>query len=206
MTTNRRKFHRIPGTLEPCVLKMDSSQLVGSLADESIAGAKICEIDLLVLPFNKPMRLEYRDGAVDVRARNTERDADGKFVLGLVRTETLTPDQLEPTTAMLVNCYVQYGDAYVICMPVRIETDTHALIQLWDGVQFRVPRCQLKPLTRTERFEMLGDDKCLNYTAAMYGIHSVDNLRREIFEHEFGVYEGCPVAAANGSAESLVRQ
>ena len=196
MAINRRKFHRIPGSLEQCILKMDSSQLVGSLADESIAGAKICEIDLLVLAYNKPMRLEYRDGAVDVRARNTTRDVDGKFILGLVRNETLSPEQLELSTAMLVNCYVQYGEAYVICMPVRIETETHALIQLWDGVQFRVPRSQLKPLTRAERFEMLADEKCLSYTAKMYGISSDGDLRKEIFEHEFGVFEGCPICSA----------
>lgn len=198
MEINRRKFHRIPASREPCVVKVDNLQLTGILADESISGAKIANLDLLMMPYNKALTLEHRDGVIDVRARNAYRGEDDTFLMGVVRTETLSPEQLNESAAMLVNCYFQHQGAYVICMPIHIETQNQVLIQLWDGVQFRVPRSQLSPLTRAERFEMLGDHNCLAYTAAMYGfeIESHEYTRQKVFEHEFGAYENCPMTTA----------
>ena len=197
MSTEQRKFHRIAGSGEPCALELDTTQIHGRLSDESISGAKISELDLLMLPYNKQMNLSFREGEVDVRARNISRDENGKFRLGVVRSEMLSREQLLPSTAMLLNCYVIHGGACVICMPVRVESETQALIQLWDGVQFRVPRDHLRPLTRTERYEMLADEKCQQYTAAMYGISPTqDDLQKMLFEHEFGEYESCPVSSS----------
>lgn len=188
--------------MEPCKLIVDHIELSGLMADESISGAKIVDLDLLMLPWNKPIQLEYREGKLDVRARNVFRGEDDKFTLGVVRSETLSKEQAAVSTAMLVNCYVQYEDSFVICMPIHIESESHALIQLWDGVQFRVPRSQLKALSRIERYEMLADARCLAYTKAMYGLtEETDSDRRLVFEHEFGVYEGCPIADLEPVAE-----
>ncbi|QEG22168.1 hypothetical protein [Mariniblastus fucicola] len=195
----RRKFHRIRSQHEPCIVVVDDVKFDGVLADESISGFKISDLALLMLPFNKPLSLNHRGETVPVRARNVDRDSDNTFVLGVVRSEILTPEQSCESQAMLINCYVQHGDATVICVPIRIESETQVLIQLWDGVQFRVHRSQLKPMTRIQRFEMLSSDqRCLAYTAAMYGFEEISaaNSSRQVFEHEFGTYENCPVARA----------
>ena len=196
MEINRRKFHRITSQGEPCCLRVDNLELPGLLVDESISGAKVADLNLLMMPYNKSLTLEHRDGTIEVRARNVERMENGTFVIGLVRTETLSAEQLQDSPAMLINCYVQYEEAFVICVPIHIESENQVLIQLVDGVQFRVPSNQLKPLTRSERFEMLSNEHCLSYTAPMYGFQSesMESDRQNIFEHEFGVYENCPVA------------
>ena len=170
MNTERRKFHRISGSDDPCTLQIDHNELAGVLSDESISGAKISQIDLLMLPFNKPMKLVHRGGHLDVQARNVKRTEDDTLELGVIRSEMLSEEQRLPTNSMLVNCYVAHHGACVICMPVHVESEEQALIQLWDGVQFRVPRSQLRSMTRPERFEMLADERCQLYTAAMYGL------------------------------------
>jgi len=198
MEINRRKFHRIPSQAEPCSIIVDNLELNGLIANESISGASVTELELLMMPYNKALTLEYREGKMEVRARNIERTEDGKFQMGVIRSEAMPSEQLEDSAAMLVNCYVQHQEAFVICMPIHIESEDHVLIQLWDGVQFRVQRSKLKPLTRTERFEMLADEYILNYTAAMYGFQVVspEAGQQKVFEHEFGVYENCPIAFA----------
>ena len=80
--------------MDPCILNVDNVQLHGAIADESINGAKVVDLDLMMLPRNKPLTLEYRKGHFDVRARYLYRGKNGKFSLGLVRTEELPPEQL----------------------------------------------------------------------------------------------------------------
>lgn len=182
---------------EPCTVAVDNARISGLVVDESISGAKITDLDLLMMPFNKEVSLEYHDQKVVAHARNTMRDESKKFILGVVRSETLDPEQREPTGAMLINCYVKHGEACVICMPIQIESESQVLIQLWDGVQFRVPRERLIPMSRIERFEMLKNNPTsLEYTAALYGFHQDSPQARlqDLFQYEFGMYDGCPVA------------
>lgn len=196
---NRRKFHRIPSSTQPdsCTVLVDNVQLQGSIGDESITGAKLADLDLLMLPYDKEFSLKYRDQTVSVRARHVSRLPSGSFVVGVIRNDALESAQFANKSAMLINCYVKHGAAFVICMPIHIESEEKTLIQLWDGVQFRVPRSQLCPLTRMERFEMLlHNERCLDYTASMYGFNNPtrEMNRHQIFEHEFGTYHNCPVA------------
>jgi hypothetical protein len=196
MEINRRKFHRIPSQGEPCTVKVDNLTLSGSIIDESISGAKVADLDLLMMPYNKQVTLEYREGKIDFRAMNVERTENGYFKMGVVRSEL--SEEPEGSNAMLVNCYVQHQEAYVICMPIHIESDNQVLIQLWDGVQFRVPRSKLFALSRSERFELLANDHILAYTAVMYGFQLVspEVSRRQIFEHEYGTFDNCQLAVA----------
>ena len=182
--------------LEPCTVAVDNARIPGLVADESISGARVTDLDLLMMPFNKQVTLEYNEQKIIAHARNTKRDENKKFVLGVVRAENLDVEQREPTTAMLINCYVKHGEACVICMPIQIESESQVLIQLWDGVQFRVPRTRLIPMSRTERFEVLQNPTSLEYTAALYGFepNSPQASLHNLFQYEFGMYDGCPVA------------
>lgn len=193
---DKRKFLRIKSQPEPCTVVVDQTNITGTIVDESISGAKIIGLDLMMMPFNKKLSLQYREENISVHARNTMRDEDGKFVLGVVRSEVLDAEQQADSSAMLINCYVKHGGACVICVPLQIESDSTVVIQLWDGVQFRVPRSQLFPMSRLERFEMLEDTTCLAYTTAMYGFEniSIDFDRRQVFEYEFGNFDNCPVS------------
>lgn len=196
---NRRKYHRIPAHLEACTVRVDNVELKGSIVDESISGAGITGLDLLVMPYNKPLSVKYRDESFEANARHIGRQPDGQFNLGVIRRTELKPEDTADSPAMLINCYVQHGDAYVICMPIIIESDSQVLIQLWDGVQFRVPRSQLSPKSRLERYAMLDDLGCLQYTTEMYGLKSVSPEidRKQLFEYEFGQYAHCPVLSQN---------
>lgn len=188
---NKRKFLRMASQPTPCSVLVDEIQIPGTIADESISGAKIIGLDLLMMPFNKALSLEYNGAMVPVQARNTLRDENNMFVLGVVRSEMLETTEDEESSAMLINCYVKHQDACVICAPIHIESETQVVIQLWDGVQFRVPRSSLVPMSRAERFEMLQDPKCLQYTATMYDMKP--DLH-QLFDYEFGTYADCPVA------------
>lgn len=198
MEINRRQFHRLPSQGEPCILNVDNLTLTGSIIDESISGAKVTDLDLLMMPYDKSLMLEYREGKIEFRSRNVERNDEGNFRMGVIRSESVPKDQTEESAAMLVNCYVQHHDAYVICMPIHIESPEQVLIQLWDGVQFRVPRTHLFALTRSERFEMLADEHVLSYTAAMYGFQfpTMEAGRRQVFEHEYGAHGNCHITMA----------
>lgn len=199
---NNRQYLRMTSQLVPCTVCVDQVRIAGVIADESISGAKIVDLDLLMLPFNKELSLEYRSEKISVHARNTTRDENNKFVLGVVRAEMLDAERKAQSSAMLINCYVKHGDACVICMPIHIESETQVVIQLWDGVQFRVPRESLLPMSRSERFAMLRDPQCFQYTAGMYGFDTnpSDRNLQQLFEYEFGTYEGCPVAQMASTA------
>lgn len=201
---NKRKYHRMPSSEPvPCTVAVDDIRISGVIANESISGARIVGLDLLMMPFNKELSLEFRNEKIAVHARNTSRDEDNKFVLGVVRHEMLDSDRETESTAMLINCYVKHGNACVICMPIHIESESQIVIQLWDGVQFRVPRSSLVPMSRGERFAMLSDPGCFEYTASMYGFDPTNTQQnlQDLFEYEFGTYTECPVAKlAIGSA------
>ncbi len=174
---------------------VDNVKLDGGIVDESISGVGITGLDLLMMPYNKPLVVEYREGSFDANARHIGRQPNGQLSLGVIRRTELKNEDVADSAAMLVNCYVKHGDAHVICMPILLESDSHVLIQLWDGIQFRVPRSNLSPRSRLERFAMLEDLGCLQYTTAMYGFESVSPSfdRQQIFEYEFGNYAECPV-------------
>ena len=193
---NRRKYLRMSSGGEECTLTVDGIKLEGEIVDESISGIGITGLDLLMMPHNKPLTVEHRDGSFSGNARHVKRQEDGQFNLGVIRETELSSDEPLETAAMLINCYVKHGDALVICMPILLESDSQVLIQLWDGVQFRVPRSKLNPMSRLERFEILKDLNCLGYTAEMYGFPSAsaEDARLQVFKHEFGQYEQCPVA------------
>jgi len=201
---NKRKYLRRPSQPIPCTVTIDQVRINGVIADESISGAKIVGLDLLMMPFNKELSLEYRGETITVHARNTSRDENDKFVLGVVRSEMLEAERKAASSAMLMNCYVKHGDVCVICMPIHIESESQIVIQLWDGVQFRVPRSSLEPMSRAERFAMLSEPQCLGYTASMYGFEltTVEETLQRLFEYEFGSYEGCPVAARTAAVLS----
>jgi len=201
---NRRKYHRIPSYSEACSVTLDNVILKGSIVDESISGVGVTGLDLLMMPHNKPLTIEYRDGSFEANARHVERQPDGQFNLGVIRREELDREELVDSAAMLINCYVKHGNAFVICMPILLESDSQVLIQLWDGVQFRVAREQLSPMSRIERFEMLSDLGCLQYTTEMYGFKSVspEVNKLQVFEHEFGTYNQCPVLSQTQLAET----
>lgn len=186
---------------EPCVITVDGVTFEGMVADESISGAKIVDLDLLMMPYNKELQLTDRGSTISVNARNATRSENNKFELGVIRTELLGDDSNEDSSAMLINCYVQHGDACVICMPIHIESEDQIVIQLWDGVQFRVPRTQLRPMSRIERYEMLADPHSLQYTVAMYGIKpgSPCEDRKNVFDYEFGSCSDCAVASLTAS-------
>lgn len=192
---DKRKYLRMQSQRDPCVITVDGVTFEGSVADESISGAKIVNLDLLMMPHNKQLSLTNRGASISVNARNASRAENGKFQLGVIRTELLEDESADDAPAMLINCYVQHGDACVICMPIHIESEEQIVIQLWDGVQFRVPRTQLRPMSRPERFEMLADPHSLEYTVAMYGFQSASPAddRRQVFDYEFGSYYDCPV-------------
>ena len=194
---NRRKYLRMASGGEACTLTVDGVKLHGEIVDESISGIGITGLDLLMMPHNKPLVVEHRDGSFSGNARHAKRLEDGQLNLGVIRETELSSDDPIDTAAMLVNCYVKHGDALVICMPIIVESNSQVLIQLWDGVKFRVPRSKLQPMCRLERFEMLQDTDCIAYTTAMYGFPNVsaEQDRNQIFKHEFGHYEQCPVAS-----------
>ena len=123
------------------------------------------------MPYNKPIKLAYRGGEIDVRcSQHQPFTKTGRSDSASSAAEMLSQEQQLSSTAMLLNCYVLHGGAYVICMPVRVESETQALIQLWDGVQFRVPRDHLRPLTRVPSVTRCSPTKdAQQYTAAMYG-------------------------------------
>ena len=204
---NKRKYHRIPSELVPCTIDVDDVRISGLVADESISGAKIVGLDLLTMPFNKKLSLEYRNEKIEVHARNAIRAEDNSFMLGVVRTEMLDPERTNSdSNAMLINCYVKHGNACVICMPIHIESEKQIVIQLWDGVQFRVPRSSLAPMSRGERFAMLREPGCFEYTASMYGFdtsNTEENIQN-LFEYEFGSYDDCPVAKLAVGAHAVL--
>ena len=191
---NRRKYHRLPSGNEPCIVRIDNVKLSGYIFDESISGVGIAGLDLLVMPYNKPLIVESRDITFGAHARHVGRRDDGQLDLGIIRKEELKPSELACTSSMLINCYIKYDSAFVICMPIQLESNENVLVQLWDGVQFRVPRSQLFPMSRSERFTMLDDPVCQKYTAKMYGFESIDPTadQQRVFEYEFGKLTQCP--------------
>lgn len=193
MQPNRRQFHRFSPEPTPCVVTMDSVQLGGIVVDESINGAGICGLDMLMIPYNKKLTVTYRDESFSAIARRVTRRSDGRIKLGVVRESEVSDGDLVPSNAMLVNCYVQLKDMLVICAPVELNNENQILIQLWDGMQFRVSRSQLVSLTREERFQLLGEEGILGQAVEMYGLGDQGAGLRQVFEYEFGSYDECPV-------------
>lgn len=174
---------------------MDSVQLNGSIVDESIAGAAIAGLDLLMMAYDKGLTVVHREEQFEANARRVSREDDGRFNLGVIRRDSISDDDVVEDSAMLINCYVKLRDTLAICAPIEIENATQVLVQLWDGMQFRVDKSLLSPMTRAERYQMLSQSDVLQTAMNMYGFAPSSSFydQRRVFEHEFGIYRDCSI-------------
>jgi hypothetical protein len=205
MQQNRRKHERISGNEEPCVVSLDQVHMEGIVVDESVAGVGIAGLDLFMMPFNKPVIVNRREGQFAANVRYVRRTQDHRFNVGVIRRTELTAEEATENSAMLINCYVNHHDWLVICMPIEVDSD-QVVVQLWDGLQFRVKRADLVSLTRRERFQMLDDEKHLSNALEMYKLQSESPTadRYRIFEHEFGQYNDCPISCQSAQVFATV--
>jgi hypothetical protein len=143
-------------------------------------------VKLLVLARNKPMNILYQGGEVAAHSRNVQRHLDGSFLIDADVADSLPIDESEAT--MLVNCYIRLKSGVIICMPIAFEDDLTARVQLWDGMQFRVPNRSLTAMTRQERIQSLGQLDQLKTACDTYGFDSVDHelAVQRVTEFEFG--------------------
>ena len=201
MFTNRRKFSRINIEGEECTVIIDGCEMSGNLADESIDGARVTGLDFLMIPHGKPISIRHRDGSFFANIRNLERDAEtGQIIIGVSRNEELS-ELKDSNDAMLLNAFLAHDGHLIACIPVTMKSKTLVTVQLWDGMQFDVPRDSITSLTRNERFEQLGDEATLRWVAEMYAMGtSVLNYqkRKIVFEFEFGHLPEC--ASLNAAA------
>lgn len=195
MQEDRRKHQRIAANDDPCVVSIDDVFLEGEVVDESVSGTGIAGLDLFMMPYNKPVIVSRREGQFAANVRHVRRERDRRFNIGVIRRTELTADEAEEDSAMLINCYVNHQDWMVICMPISVDSDK-VVVQLWDGLQFRVSRSDLVSMTREERFEMLRDRKHLSNAVEMYKFESssLDEDRLRVFEYEYGFFNGCPIS------------
>lgn len=204
MHEDRRKHQRICANNESCVVSIDDVFLEGEVVDESVSGIGVAGLDLFMMPFNKPVVVTRREGQFAANVRYVRRERDNRFNIGVIRRTELTADEAIEDSAMLINCYVNHQDWMVICIPVSVDSDK-VVVQLWDGLQFRVSRRDLVSLTRSERFEMLSDPRHLANALEMYQFakSSPDADRLRIFEHEFGTYKDCPISRQSQSIAAV---
>ena len=161
MQKNKRRYHRIPASDAACTVIIDGVQLHGRMRDESISGAKISGLEVLMLPLNKKVKIECEGETLTAFARNAIRDEDGGFIIGFRRDET-SEGKEDEDTAILVNCFITHHSSYAICVPIALESNNMVKVQLWNGKQFVVPYSSLQSMTRLERYENLKDGKHLS--------------------------------------------
>ena len=190
MQSNRREFHRIPASGCPCEVSVDGVKLAGMLRDESISGARVSGLNLLMLPLNRKLQVSTRDGDFEGYVRNVARDENNLMDVGLRRVENAKEVE-EESFAMLLNCFVEFQGNLVICVPLELQDDGVARVQLWDGKQFQIPVSTLVSLTRTERYEQLNDPAKLRFSADLYGFGPAAT-QHMVFEFEFGKMAACP--------------
>ncbi len=190
MQQNKRKYHRLPSAGAACTVFIDGVRIAGEMRDESISGAKVSGLELLMLPLNKKVDIEFEGETFSAFARNAQRGEDGLFIVGFRRDETTKGDDLE-CTAMLLNAFFEHHGSYAICVPLGLDASGNVTVQLWNGKQFVVPLGSLKSLTRTERFEILANPEHLKFSAGIYGFQ-LPSSRSEIFDFEYGKMNGCP--------------
>ena len=138
MSANRRKFSRINSDGEECSVIIDGCEMLGSLADESIDGARIAGLDFLMIPHGKPIAIQHRDGNFFANIRNLERDPEtDQIIIGVSRNDELR-ELKDPTDAMLLNAFLCYDGHLIACIPVTMKSRTLVTVQLWDGMNFDV--------------------------------------------------------------------
>jgi len=190
MQQNQRKYHRLPSAGAHCAVFIDGVRVEGQMRDESISGAKVSGLDLLMLPLNKQVEIEFEGETFSAFARNAMRGEDGLCTVGFRRDDTSEGKEAEDT-AMLLNSFIAHHGSYAICIPMGLDANGGVQVQLWNGKQFVIPRAGLKMLTRLERFEILADPEHLKFAAGIYGFEKLAP-RSEVFEFEYGKMVSCP--------------
>lgn len=191
MTTNQRKFHRIP-VEEKCIVQIDGVDLECKLVDQSITGAKIAGLEFLVIPYGKALSVRYDDEVFDAVVRGVTRDDQSKMLIGVERAELVDLSSISEE-AMLLNCYLRHEGNLMVCIPISVEADGRVLVQLWDGKQFPINFTALVTMSRAERYQSLMKGSDLAMIADLYGIKDVpmSNLLDALFDFEFGKLANC---------------
>lgn len=180
-----------------CVLTIDGVENTGRMdgvtlkqADGSI---QVHDLSLLTLSHNKLINITRPDGKFSCYSRSMRRNDAGTLDLtvNFSRSQTSGQDQ----SAMLLNCYIRLESSFIICMPVEFEDDISARVQLWDKMQFRVPKTSLTAMTRAERFESLGHERHLKAACDTYGFSrcGAQQDRVRVFLFEFGEIADCTI-------------
>jgi len=166
-------------------LRFGDAEFSGFVVEESIGGMKVSGLDLLCLPENQPVTIEYNDSVEHGVCRNLTRAEDGKMELGVMLRSA--PVIAEPN-GLLLSCFFSVQNEWVFCRPVRVDDKQKLTICLFDGKEFNVNRSDVTPLTCKEREASLqGSLERVQFLSNLYGMNSnpLSESIREILDFEF---------------------
>jgi hypothetical protein len=184
---NRRKFSRMIPVNAECELKIGGEKLKCELLEDSIGGMKVGGLDLLLVPQDAAVELNYRDFAQQGCCRSICRGEGNRFEMGIM----LCDETSRPTTGgLLVGCFVRCHDNMIACRPIGLSDDGRVRLQIHDGKEFVIARKFLVGKTRNERArDLYANPAEVQFASKNYGLN-VDNATdrvETIVDFEFGM-------------------
>jgi len=195
MDNNRRKFARITSNEENCQVTINGHSYHAKLVDQSIGGFRIEGLNLLMLPDNVPIVLEFDGESTEVVCRNVSRVDDNSFAVGLQRTDlkktAVEEDSVEITPKIFINSYVKLNDSFkTLCWPLAVEGESKLVVEIAGGKEFRVSLDKIQTFTRIERLRDLRESKdSLKRLAELYTLMTgkiISVVPEAIADFEFG--------------------
>ena len=194
---NRRRFTRIPMGNQDVQVSIGGHVQVATLINESINGIRLGNLHFLALPEGKKVSV-LRDGDEFVGlCRTISREEDG-FAIGLERENPC--DDRPPSSAMLLNCFLEQENMSLICIPVQVKPDDKIRVRLWNGHEMDVDRNMLTSKTRQERYEQIRRAFNVNTIMELYGLPKNPRLNSSVdvvFDFEYGYLAKCPTTSRN---------
>lgn len=194
MENNRRKFSRIPVGGETCQVSINGHSYHAKLVDQSIGGFRIEGLNLLMLPDNVPIVLEFDGESTEVVCRNVARVGDNSFAVGLQRTDLKKPkkddeESTEITPQIFINSYVRLDETFkTLCWPLAVN-ESKLVVEVAGGKEFQVGLGKIQTFTQIERLRDLRKSDSLKRLAELYTVTTGKIIRpipETIAEFEFG--------------------
>lgn len=194
MENNRRKFSRIAVNEETCNVTINGHSYHAKLVDQSIGGFRIEGLNLLMLPDNVPIVLEFDGETTEVVCRNVKRVDDNSFAVGLQRTDvkkkTEDEESTEITPQVFINSYVKLDETFkTLCWPLAVA-DSKLVVEVAGGKEFKVGMGKIQTFTKKERLsDLRKSNDSLKRLVELYTLTTgqiISVIPEAIVDFEFG--------------------
>ena len=195
MENNRRKFSRIAVNEETCCVTINGHSYHAKLVDQSIGGFRIEGLNLLMLPDNVPIVLEFDGESTEVVCRNVNRVDGNSFAVGLQRTDTKRKSKEEEESTeispqIFINSYLKLEETFkTLCWPLAVD-DSKLVVEVAGGKEFKVGLGKIQTFTRNERLrDLRKSNGSLKRLAELYTLTSgqiISVIPEAIADFEFG--------------------